>query len=242
MLKILIDKFISIVVLIIFSPIIFICLILVFLKDFSNPIYISTRVGKNFQNFNLLKIRSMINSADKTGVTSTSANDKRITTVGKFIRKFKIDEILQLINVIKGDMSLVGPRPQIHSEVKLYSDYEKNLLLIKPGITDFSSIIFSDEGEILKNSVDPNNDYNLLIRPWKSRLGLIYIEKQSFLLDIKLIIFTVIAIISKKRALNWVVNQLKIMNVDKNIVDVSKRESELYPYPPPGMNKVVVAR
>ena len=144
MLKILIDKFISLFVLVIFFPLIVVCLFLVFLKDFSNPIYISTRVGKNFKNFNLLKIRSMINNADKSGVTSTSSNDKRITYIGKFIRKSKIDEILQLINVIKSDMSLVGPRPQIPSEVKFYSDYEKNLLSIKPGITDFSSIIFSD--------------------------------------------------------------------------------------------------
>ena len=120
---------------------------------------------KNFRNFKLLKIRSMISNADKSGVSSTSSNDSRITSIGKIIRKFKMDEILQLINVIRGEMSLVGPRPQILSEVKMYSDFEKNLLSIKPGITDFSSIIFSDEGDILKNSSDPNKDYNKLIRP-----------------------------------------------------------------------------
>ena len=130
MLKILIDKFISTTVLIIFSPIIIIFLILVFLSDFSSPIYISIRIGKNFRKFKLLKIRSMINNADKSGVTSTSANDKRITLIGKLIRKFKMDEILQLVNVISGDMSIVGPRPQIPSEVKDYSEYEKNLLLV----------------------------------------------------------------------------------------------------------------
>ena len=140
----------------------------------------------------------MINNADKSGVTSTSSNDKRITYIGKFIRKTKMDEILQLINVIKGDMSLVGPRPQIPSEVKFYSDYEKNLLSIKPGITDFSSIIFSDEGEILKDSQDPNTDYNTLIRPWKSKLGIFYINNHNNFIDINLMILTFLSIFNKK--------------------------------------------
>ena len=227
MLKILIDKFISVVVLIIFSPIIIICLILVFLSDFSNPIYISTRIGKNFTKFNLLKIRSMINNADKSGVTSTSANDKRITFIGKFIRKFKMDEILQLANVISGDMSIVGPRPQIPSEVKNYSEYEKNLLLVRPGITDFSSIIFSDEGEILKNSSDPNKEYNILIRPWKSKLGIFYIHNHSLLTDFKLMFFTIILIFNREFALNKVSILLKDLKAESNLVIVAKRKCNL---------------
>lgn len=227
MLKILIDKFISLVVLIIFSPIIIICLILVFLSDFSNPIYISTRIGKNFTKFNLLKIRSMINNADKSGVTSTSANDKRITFIGKLIRKFKMDEILQLVNVIIGDMSIVGPRPQIPSEVKDYSEYEKNLLLVRPGITDFSSIIFSDEGEILKNSSDPNKDYNILIRPWKSKLGIFYINNDSLLTNFKLMFFTILLIFNRELALNKVSILLKYLKAESNLVIVAKRKCNL---------------
>jgi lipopolysaccharide/colanic/teichoic acid biosynthesis glycosyltransferase len=227
MLKILIDKFISAVVLIIFSPIIIFCLILVFLSDFSNPIYISTRIGKNFTKFNLLKIRSMINKADKSGVTSTSTNDKRITFIGKFIRKFKMDEILQLANVISGDMSIVGPRPQIPSEVKDYSEYEKNLLLVRPGITDFSSIIFSDEGEILKNSSDPNKDYNILIRPWKSKLGIFYIHNHSLLTDFKLMCFTILLIFNRGLALNKVSILLKNLKAESNLVVVAKRKCNL---------------
>jgi lipopolysaccharide/colanic/teichoic acid biosynthesis glycosyltransferase len=227
MLKILLDKFISVLVLVIFFPFIVVCLLLVFLKDFSNPIYISTRVGKNFKNFNLLKIRSMINNADKSGVTSTSSNDKRITYIGKFIRKSKMDEILQLINVIKGDMSLVGPRPQIPSEVKFYSDYEKNLLSIKPGITDFSSIIFSDEGEILKDSQDPNTDYNTLIRPWKSKLGIFYINNHNNFIDIKLIILTFLSIFNKKIVLQKVSKLLKKLNANDDLVYLAKRECNL---------------
>ena len=227
MLKILLDKFISIIVLLIFSPIIVIFLILVFLKDFSNPIYISIRVGKNFKNFNLLKIRSMISNADKTGVTSTSANDKRITNIGKFIRKFKIDEILQLINVIMGDMSLVGPRPQIPSEVKLYTEFEKDLLLIKPGITDFSSIIFSDEAQILKNSLDPNEDYNKLIRPWKSKLGVFYVNNYNFYIDLKLIFLTILSIINRETALKSVSELLEKLKAEDDLTIVAKRKCNL---------------
>lgn len=227
MLKILIDKLFSILILFFFLPIILIFLILVFFQDFSNPIYVSTRVGKNFRNFKLLKIRSMISNADKSGVSSTSSNDSRITSIGKIIRKFKMDEILQLINVIRGEMSLVGPRPQILSEVKMYSDFEKNLLSIKPGITDFSSIIFSDEGDILKNSSDPNKDYNKLIRPWKSKLGVFYINNSNILIDLQLIILTVLSILNRDFALKMISKLLKKLNADMDLVVVAKRKCNL---------------
>ena len=126
----------------------------------------------------MVKIRSMIINADKTGVDSTSSDDMRITSVGKVIRKLKLDELSQLWNVLIGDMSLVGPRPNVKSETDLYTKIEKNLLNVKPGITDFSSIVFSDEGDILSGSDDPDLLYNQLIRPWKSRLSLFYIEKR----------------------------------------------------------------
>ena len=227
MLKISIDKLFSILILLFFLPIILIFLILVFFQDFSNPIYVSTRVGKNFRNFKLLKIRSMISNADKSGVSSTSSNDSRITSIGKIIRKFKMDEILQLINVIRGEMSLVGPRPQILSEVKMYSDFEKNLLSIKPGITDFSSIIFSDEGDILKNSSDPNKDYNKLIRPWKSKLGVFYINNSNILIDLQLIILTVLSILNRDFALKMISKLLKKLNADTDLVVVAKRKCNL---------------
>ena len=227
MLKISIDKLFSILILLFFLPIILIFLILVFFQDFSNPIYVSTRVGKNFRNFKLLKIRSMISNADKSGVSSTSSNDSRITSIGKIIRKFKMDEILQLINVIRGEMSLVGPRPQILSEVKMYSDFEKNLLSIKPGITDFSSIIFSDEGDILKNSSDPNKDYNKLIRPWKSKLGVFYINNSNILIDLQLIILTILSILNREFALKMISKLLKKLNADTDLVVVAKRKCNL---------------
>ena len=215
---------------------------LVYRQDKHSPFHVASRVGKNGVMFKMLKLRSMSVNADKSGVDSTSVDDIRITPIGHKIRRYKLDEFTQLWNVLIGDMSLVGPRPNVLSDTNLYTDIEKGLLTVRPGITDFSSIVFSDEGDILKGKDDPDLIYNQLIRPWKSRLGLIYIENQSFLLDIKLIIYTVIAIISKQRALNWVVNQLKIMCVDSNVVNISKREVELYPFPPPGMDQIVSSR
>jgi len=242
MIKRLVDILASFFGLLVVSPILLPVMFLVWKEDRKPPFYIAPRSGRNGTTFKMVKLRSMIVGADKSGVDSTSDNDMRITPIGHKIRRYKLDELIQLWNVLKGDMSLVGPRPNVKPETDLYTNIEKGLLSVRPGITDFSSIVFSDEGDILEGKDNPDLTYNQLIRPWKSRLGLIYIENQSFLLDIKLIIYTVVAIISKQRALNWVVSQLKIMNIDSDVVNISKREVELYPFPPPGMNKVVVSR
>jgi len=239
MIKRLFDILASLFGLLITSPILLLVMFLVWKEDKRSPFYIALRSGRNGATFNMVKLRSMLVGADKSGVDSTSSNDMRITPIGHKIRRYKLDELIQLWNVLIGDMSLVGPRPNVKTETDLYTNVEKGLLSVRPGITDFSSIVFSDEGEILEGKKDPDLTYNQLIRPWKSRLGLIYVENQSFLLDIRLIIYTMVAIISKKRALNWVVNQLKIMNVDSDVVNISKREMELYPFPPPGSNKIV---
>ena len=224
------------------SPILLLATFLVWKEDKRSPFYVTKRLGKNNKLFKMIKLRSMSVDADKSGVVSSSDNDIRITPIGKKIRRYKLDEFIQLWNVLIGDMSLVGPRPNVKDETDLYTDIEKELLSIRPGITDFSSIIFSDEGDILKGKDNPDLIYNRLIRPWKSRLGLIYIKNQSFLLDIKIIIYTMVAFTSKQRALNWITKQLKIMNVDSDVVNISKREVELYPFPPPGMDKVVTKR
>ena len=170
-----------------FAPILIPVIILIWIQDFKNPFYIAPRVGLNGKLFKMIKLRSMIINADSSGVDSTSNNDTRITIVGKFIRKFKLDELSQIYNVLIGDMSFVGPRPNVKNETDLYTNEEKVLITVKPGITDFSSIVFSDEGEILSNSVDPNIDYNQLIRPGKSMLGIFYVNNNNLILDIKLI-------------------------------------------------------
>lgn len=240
--KRLIDILLSATGLVVASPILIPVMLITWLQDYHSPFYIAPRVGKGEKMFRMVKLRSMKINADKSGVDSTSGKDPRITPVGQFIRRYKLDELSQLWNVLKGDMSLVGPRPNVKRETDLYTSVEKKLLSVKPGITDISSIVFSDEGDILKDSVDPDLDYNQLIRPWKSRLGLIYIENRSLILDLKLIYLTAIAIISRPKALLGVREILTKLNVDPIISMVCERRHKLTPYPPPGSDKVVTSR
>ncbi len=240
--KRILDLVVSILGLLVASPLLITVTFLVWLQDRHSPFYIASRVGKDEKLFRMVKLRSMIVNADKNGVDSTGSNDTRITPIGHFIRDYKLDELTQLWNVFLGDMSLVGPRPNVKSETDLYTDAEKKLLSVRPGITDFSSIVFSDEGEILADKQDPDLSYNQLIRPWKSRLGIIYIENRTILLDFSLILYTVVAIISKKIALSWVIDRLTDLNVNEELITVSKRETELYPSPPPGSSLIVTER
>ena len=240
--KRLIDLILSLAILLILSPLLFIVMILVWLQDFHSPFYIAPRTSKGDGTFKMIKFRSMIIKADQTGVDSTSDNDNRITPIGKFIRKIKLDEISQLWNVLKGDMSLVGPRPNVKNETDLYTKIEKKLLSVTPGITDFSSIIFSDEGDILSESMDPDLDYNQLIRPWKSRLGLIYIENQNFILDLKIMIFTAISFFNREKTLQLIVHELKKINVDSEVIEVASRVKPLMPKAPPGQVDIVTKR
>jgi len=242
MIKRLVDILASFFGLLITSPILLPVMFLVWKEDKKSPFYIAPRSGRNGTTFKMVKLRSMVVDADKSGVDSTSGNDMRITPIGHKIRRYKLDELIQLWNVLIGDMSLVGPRPNVKSETVLYTDVEKGLLLVRPGITDFSSIVFSDEGEILEGKDNPDLAYNQLIRPWKSRLGLAYIENQSFLLDLQLIFYTIVAIISKPKALIWVAKKLNNLDVDVDTVRVSKREVNLFPFPPPGSDEIVSSR
>jgi lipopolysaccharide/colanic/teichoic acid biosynthesis glycosyltransferase len=228
--------------LIVASPILIPTIFLVWIQDWHSPFYIAPRVGKNEKPFKMVKLRSMIINADKSGVDSTSSNDNRITAVGKFIRKYKLDELSQLWNVLIGDMSLVGPRPNVKRETDLYTLEEKKLLTIKPGITDFSSIVFSDEGEILKDSIDPDLAYNQLIRPGKSKLGIFYVNNRNMILDLKLIFLTIIAIVSKEKALSLLVPILMKLKSDKNLIQIASRKYELIPMAPPGAINIVTNR
>lgn len=241
MLKRLIDFMASAFGLLFVAPVMLPVMVLVWLQDRHSPFYIADRAGYRGKNFRMVKLRSMVINADKSGVDSTSANDRRITAVGHFIRRFKLDELSQLWNVMIGDMSLVGPRPNVASEVSRYTNEEKGLLEAKPGITDISSIVFSDEGDILKDSRDPDLDYNRLIRPWKSRFGLLYIEHQGFLLDMMLIALTIVAIVSKRKALIAVSFILQTLDAPDELVAVAERQTMLVPYAPPGANRPVEA-
>lgn len=237
MIKRIFDITLSLVLLVFLSPIIFFLSILIFIQDFNTPFYISNRIGKNKKKFRLYKFRSMIVNADKSGVNSTSDNDKRITKLGNFLRKYKIDEIMQLLNVVKNEMSFVGPRPNVEADVKLYSLEEEKLLSIKPGITDFSSIVFSDEGEILSSSQNPDYDYNRIIRPWKSKLGLIYIEKKNFFLDLTILFLTFLNLFNRIKTLSIINSILKRIDTDTELHNIVLRKNDLKPSVAPGFIK-----
>jgi len=241
-LKRLFDFFVGGILLLIASPILILFCILIYLQDYQNPFYFAPRVGRHEKMFTMVKLRSMIVNADKSGVDSTANNDNRITRVGIMVRKFKLDELTQLINVVKGDMSLVGPRPNVQRETDLYTFREKRLLSVRPGITDLSSIVFSDEGDILEGTIDPDLTYNQLIRPFKGYLGLFYIDHQSLLLDVRIMLLTGQAILNKSSALSGVVSILHELNAPENLVTVAKRKTPLNPTPPPGATMVVTDR
>ena len=218
------DLLLSVIGLLVCIPVLLPVLVLVWLEDKQSPFYIAPRVGRYGLPFQMVKIRSMRADADSSGVSSTSNDDSRITPIGHFVRRFKIDELAQLWNVMIGEMSLVGPRPQVQSGVDLYSSRERALLSVKPGMTDFASIVFSDEGTILAGHADPDAAYNNLIRPGKSLLGLFYVEKNSFMVDVFLVILTIVAIFSKKYALKGMRVLLKKMQAPEKILLLASRE------------------
>ena len=242
MVKCIFDIVLSLVLIFFFFPILIIFSFLIWKQDFRTPFYVAPRVGKDGNIFKMIKFRSMIVNADKSNVDSTAENDDRITPVGSFVRRHKIDEIPNLINIIKGEMSFVGPRPNVKRETDLYTIEEKLLLSVRPGITDLASIVFSDEGDILENSNDPDLDYNQLIRPWKSRLAIFYIKNRTLILDIKLMFITTISVISKQSALNSINKILEKLSAEDKLIEISKRENHLIPHPPPGSYSIVKSR
>ncbi|WP_270641863.1 sugar transferase [Paraclostridium sordellii] len=185
----------SVVGLVILSPIFI--LISIFIKlDSRGPVFFrQIRVGLNKKEFKIFKFRTMVNDAEVKGRQITVGNDNRITNVGYFIRKYKIDEFPQLINVLKGEMSLVGPRPEVPSYVELYDEEQEQVLMVKPGITDYASIEFRNENEILGNSLNPEEEYIENIMPMKIGLNLKYINEISVLTDVKIILNTLVCII-----------------------------------------------
>ena len=180
--------------LVVFSPAIALTALRIKREDGGPVFYRAPRVGKDGRPFRMFKFRTMVVNADRIGGPSTAADDPRLTRVGHSIRKYKLDEIPQLINVVLGEMSLVGPRPEIQHYVDMYSPEERRLLSVRPGITDWASIRYRNEGEILLGASDPEAAYMEKIRPGKIRLGLEYVQRQSLLTDIKILAQTARAI------------------------------------------------
>lgn len=234
-LKRLFDLALSATVLIVASPMLLGAMLAVWLQDYHSPFYRAPRVARGGGDFTMMKIRSMVVNAAKTGVNSTGTDDRRITAVGRFIRRWKVDELSQFVNVMTGSMAVVGPRPQVRVwGTDLYTSAEMRLLAVRPGITDLASIVFSDEGEILAGAEHADLEYNRVIRPWKSRLGLFYIDHMSLGLDIRIVWLTFVAILNKRAALNGVVAILERRRAEPELVAVCRRESRLQPAPPPG--------
>lgn len=179
-----------------FSPLLGIFALLTMVSSSGPILYRGLRVGLNGNNFRILKFRTMVENAERLGGTSTADGDARITRIGAFLRKYKLDELPQLFNVLLGDMSFVGPRPQVEWAVKLYNSDERRLLSVRPGITDYASIAFRNEGEILKGSTDPDKDYLEKIAPEKIRLGLKYVDNHSLWIDLKIIAATIRAVVA----------------------------------------------
>ncbi|MNU19444.1 UDP-glucose:undecaprenyl-phosphate glucose-1-phosphate transferase [compost metagenome] len=183
--------------LLILSPI-FLFLAIWIKLDSKGPIfYKQIRVGKDNKDFKIFKLRSMRIGADKLGLITIGGRDPRVTSSGYYIRKYKLDELPQLINVFIGDMSVVGPRPEVRKYVDLYNKEQFKVLSVKPGITDIASIKYRNENELLANSDNPDETYIRNIMPDKLNYNLEYIQKKSFLFDMKLIYLTFKEIITK---------------------------------------------
>ena len=166
--------------------------------DSKGPVfYRQVRVGKNGRDFRIYKFRSMRRGADKKGLITVGGRDPRVTRSGYYIRKYKLDELPQLINVFTGEMSVVGPRPEVRKYVDLYTEEQLKVLSVKPGITDIASIKYRNENELLDKADNPDKMYTEVIMPDKLKYNLEYIEKASFLYDIKLIFRTFKAALTK---------------------------------------------
>jgi lipopolysaccharide/colanic/teichoic acid biosynthesis glycosyltransferase len=184
------DILLSLIVLIILMPVFLILALVIIIDSPGGPFYKQERIGKDGEPFLLLKFRSMHPFADKRGKLTVGTRDPRITRMGRFIRKFKLDEFPQLINVIKGEMSIVGPRPEVAKYVDVYTSEQKKVLTVRPGLTDYASLKYFDENELLAKAEDPQKEYIEVIMPAKLKLNLEYIEKKSLTTDLKIIFKT----------------------------------------------------
>ena len=195
MLKRFFDIIFSLFGLIIVSPILGVIAILIKISSPGPVFYRGIRIGKDGKPFRIFKFRTMVENAEVLGGPSTAGDDPRLTKIGKFLKKYQLDELPQLINVLKGEMSLVGPRPEVKMYVDMMTDEErKTILSIKPGMTDLASLWDFHEGEILRGSPDPEKTYQEKIRPTKIKLQLEYVKNRSFLLDLKIILKTVLKV------------------------------------------------
>ena len=189
------DVFFSLLGLIVLSPIFVIIALCIVLDSRGGVFYRQVRVGRDGKDFRLFKFQSMASGADKKGLITVGAKDSRVTRVGYFLRKYKLDELPQLLNVVRGEMSLVGPRPEVRKYVDMYSVEQRKVLAVVPGITDYASIEYADENTILGQASDPDRAYVEQIMPDKIRYNMKYIDNQCLKEYFKIIFLTLMKIV-----------------------------------------------
>jgi lipopolysaccharide/colanic/teichoic acid biosynthesis glycosyltransferase len=187
MIKRLFDIGMALIGLVILSPVLFLIFFVLIVASGLPVIYSQQRVGKDNHDFLLYKFRTMVHRSDEHGLLTTGTSDKRIIPVGRILRKYKLDELPQLWNVLKGDMSIVGPRPEVRKYVNLYSPEQLTVLSVKPGLTDYASLAYFNENEMLEKVSDPEQTYIEKIMPEKLKLNLQYIKEQRITNDLKII-------------------------------------------------------
>jgi lipopolysaccharide/colanic/teichoic acid biosynthesis glycosyltransferase len=192
-----IDFIFALIVLLIFSPFILLIVIVIRLESKGNVFYVQERVGQSGKPFRLFKFRTMSINSDKQGLLTVGMKDNRITKSGYYLRKYKLDEIPQFFNVLKGDMSIVGPRPEVQKYVNYYTQEQQLILQLKPGITDYASIEFVKENEILEKAENPEKTYIEEIMPRKIELNKKYLQDPSVLNYFRIIFLTILSIFNK---------------------------------------------
>lgn len=234
--KRLLDIVIAVAALLAVAPLLLV-LMLAIAASGEPPLYRGIRVGRGNRDFPMLKLRTMSVDAERIGGTSTARFDARVTRFGRFLRRWKLDELPQFWNVLVGDMSVVGPRPNTRrGGVERYTAEEMRLLSVRPGITDLASIVFSDEGDILEGAADPDELYDAVIRPWKSRLGLLYVQHHGDVLtDVRIVWLTVVALAAKSAALRGVDAILTRWAADGELRRICRRTSEVPRGDAPGL-------
>ncbi len=198
MIKRLFDIFFSLVGLLIISPVLIIISLFIIFDSKGGVFFKQIRVGKNNNDFLMYKFRTMKTDSEKKGFLTIGNKDSRVTNIGYYLRKYKLDELPQLLNVIKGDMSIVGPRPEVRKYVELYNQEQLKVLSVRPGLTDFASLEYINESEILSKSATPEETYINEIMPAKLKINSHYIKKKSLVTDCIIITKTILRIFLKK--------------------------------------------
>lgn len=195
--KRLFDFVFALLAIIILLPVFILLSVLILMTSKGGVFYSQVRIGKNEKPFRLLKFRTMRPGAEIAGQLTVGEKDPRITVTGRWLRKYKLDELPQLINILKGEMSIVGPRPEVPAYVALYDQEQRQVLTVRPGLTDYASLAYINENELLGRSADPERTYMEEVMPAKLKLNLRYLQDQCLALDISIIFKTFLAILRK---------------------------------------------